>query len=99
MNENIRYIIILPIILIFIIFIGEYITTAPFVILSLIASLLVGLITFQNPEKGLLILIFSMMLSPEISVANVPGRQVTVRVDDILILVAFTAWLARTGID
>ena len=99
MTTNWRFLFFIPLILLVILFAGRYITTSPFIILALVASIVVAFITFRNPEDGILILVFSMLLSPEIAIANVPGRAVTIRIDDLLIIVVFLAWLAHTTVD
>ena len=76
---------------------AQSITATPFLITAIIASIIVAVVTFQNPENGLTIIVFSMLLSPQITVASVPGRDVTIRVDDLLIVVMLLAWLAYTA--
>jgi hypothetical protein len=39
-----------------------------------------------------------MLLSPEIKVAEVPGRDVVIRLDDMILGMVFLAWLARIAI-
>jgi len=53
-----------------------------------------------SPKSGLLLLVFSMLLSPELNLVSVAGtgRNVVVRYDDILLLVLFLAWFAKTAI-
>ena len=80
-------------------FLGKMLTTEPSLPLALAVGALVAIITFQRPENGLVIIVFSMMLSPEIIVAQLPKRAVTIRVDDILIIVVFLAWLAHTAVN
>lgn len=59
---------------------------------------IVFLITFINTDAALILLIFSMLLSPELKLAEVPQRAVVVRVDDILLFVIFFSWLAKMAI-
>ncbi|MFC1674560.1 O-antigen ligase family protein [Candidatus Omnitrophota bacterium] len=56
-------------------------------------------ITFINTDIALIILIFSMLLSPEIELAGTPQRAVVVRIDDILLIVIFFSWLAKLAIN
>ncbi|MFC1804989.1 O-antigen ligase family protein [Candidatus Omnitrophota bacterium] len=56
-------------------------------------------ITFINTDIALIILIFSMLLSPEIELAGTPQRAVVLRVDDILLIVIFFSWLAKLAIN
>lgn len=53
-------------------------------------------ISFFSPITGLTFLVFSMLLSPEIKIAGVPGRDVVVRLDDLLIFAVFFGWFARS---
>lgn len=85
-------------ILLLAIMVGNYITTAPVVLTAVVASCIIALITFQVPENGLLFLIFSMMLSPEIALSSVAGRAVTLRVDDLLLVAVFLGWFANVSV-
>ncbi|MFH1783730.1 MAG: O-antigen ligase family protein [bacterium] len=60
---------------------------------------IIFIITFVNTDVALIILIFSMLLSPELQIAQVPARSVVVRIDDILIIVVFFSWLAKMAIN
>jgi len=53
-------------------------------------------ISFFSPYTGLTFLVFSMLLSPELKVAGVSGRDVVVRIDDLLIFAVFFGWFARS---
>ena len=55
--------------------------------------------TFINPKAGLYILTFSMLLSPEFTIAEVPKRAVVVRMEDILLIVIFLTWLVRLAVN
>ena len=70
-------------------------------ILPLISVLvpIVFIVTFINTDVALIILIFSMLLSPELKIAEVPARAVVVRIDDILLFVIFFSWLAKMAIN
>ncbi|MFH1618403.1 MAG: O-antigen ligase family protein [bacterium] len=57
-----------------------------------------ALLTFFSPKTGLGILVFSMLLSPEIGLGRTGYRDVVIRYDDILVLVVFFSWLARSAI-
>ena len=71
----------------------------PDLLLGVVAGLLAGVISFFKLEIGIYILVFSMMLSPEIKLAQVPGRDVVVRVDDFILVIVFFAWFARVAMD
>jgi hypothetical protein len=61
------------------------------------------IISFINIEWGLYILIFSMLLSPEISIGETTGptsgRGVTLRFEDFLLVVIGLSWLAKNAVD
>ena len=67
--------------------------------LVLALSILIFVITLVNTEAGLAILIFSMLLSPEIIIGEVPGRDIVIRFDDLLLIIITFAWLAKTAIN
>ena len=60
-------------------------------------------ISFINIELGLYILIFSMLLSPEIAVGKTYGgslgRGVTLRLEDFLLVIIGFSWFARNAVD
>jgi len=70
----------------------------PLVPIAVLAGIIVALATLVNTNIGLTILIFSMLLSPEIPLAETPERAVVVRIDDFLIMAVFFAWLAKTAV-
>jgi O-antigen ligase len=70
----------------------------------LILLLLVFVCTFVWPEAGLYILIFSMLLSPEIIAGDLGGkttlgRGLTLRLEDFLLVFIGLSWFARTAVD
>ncbi|MBI5233123.1 MAG: hypothetical protein HY880_02085, partial [Deltaproteobacteria bacterium] len=67
-------------------------------IFGLTAGLLILVISFLSTEAAVYFLIFSMALSPEIVIAELPQREITVRMDDILILIIAFSWLARNAV-
>jgi hypothetical protein len=67
--------------------------------LALVFGAIVFILTLVNTEAGLAILIFSMLLSPEIIVGEVPGRDVVIRIDDLLLIIITFAWMAKTAIN
>ncbi len=67
--------------------------------LILVIGIIVFILTLVNTEAGLAILIFSMLLSPEIIVGEVPGRDIVIRVDDLLLIIITFAWMAKTAIN
>ena len=69
------------------------------VLLGVMLGLLAGIISFFRIEFGIYILVFSMLLSPEIKLAAIPGRDVVIRLDDFILFIVFFAWFARVAID
>lgn len=64
-----------------------------------IVGIIVCLITLVRTDFGLIILLFSMLLSPELTFGEVtPYRAVMIRVDDILLAVVFFTWLAKLAV-
>jgi O-antigen ligase len=63
----------------------------------------VFIISFVKIEWGLYILIFSMLLSPEITIGETVGsslgRGVTLRFEDFLLIVIGLSWFARNAVD
>jgi len=75
-------------------------------LISLVLGLSFFIAAFMNTELGLYLLIFSMLLSPEISVGGGGGGGevaqrggVAVRLDDFLLLVIGLSWFAKTAIN
>jgi O-antigen ligase len=69
-----------------------------------IILLLVFVCTFIWPEAALYVVIFSMLLSPEIIAGDIGGkstlgRGLTLRLEDFLLLFIGLSWFARTAID
>lgn len=59
----------------------------------------VFLITLISTDAAIVFLVVSMMWSPEIPLAQVPGRAVVIRFDDLLLGVVFFTWLAKLAIN
>ena len=75
----------------------------PFLLLGAVTAIAIFTLTFLNTEVGLYILIFSMLLSPEIGVGQlgggaVAGRGVTLRLDDFLLVIIGFSWFAKTAV-
>ncbi len=67
--------------------------------LALVLGIIVFILTLVNTEAGLVILIFSMLLSPEIVIGEVPARDIVIRFDDLLLIIITFAWIAKTAIN
>lgn len=68
---------------------------SPFIFLLVSVLFLIALL---KTDAALIVLIFSMLFSPEFSMGGIPGRAVVLRIDDILLFVVFFGWLARMAI-
>ncbi|MDX2502663.1 MAG: O-antigen ligase family protein [Deltaproteobacteria bacterium] len=82
---------------------GYFITQyPPSTMLMGMLALIIFTISFVNIEWGLYILIFSMLLSPEIIIGETGGaslgRGVTLRVEDFLLAVIGLSWFARNAV-
>jgi O-antigen ligase len=71
-------------------------------ILLFLGLLLFGL-TFMSPLAGLYVLVFSMLLGPELLVAEMGkgatlGRGVTLRLDDFILVLVGVSWLMKVAI-
>ena len=59
--------------------------------------------SFVKIEWGLYILVFSMLLSPEITIGQTAGsslgRGITLRFEDFLLIVIGLSWFARNAVD
>jgi O-antigen ligase len=82
---------------------GYFITQyPPSTILLGVLALIIFTVSFTNIEWGLYILIFSMLLSPELMVSDTArtslGRGVTLRLEDFLLVVIGLSWFARNAV-
>jgi O-antigen ligase len=66
--------------------------------LKCVAGFAIVVISILRIEAALYFLVFSMLLSPEIHVASAAGRDVVLRLDDILLVIIGLSWLARTAL-
>lgn len=66
--------------------------------LGLLVFLLVFIPTLIKPSIGFIIIIVSMLFSPDVSVGATSARDISVRVEDIFLLVVLLAWLIRTAL-
>lgn len=76
--------------------VGKFLNEETYVLLFyiLIGSIIL-VISFFRTDIGICILILSLSLSPEVDVASVPGRSVSIRLDDFLLFILFFTWLAK----
>ena len=77
--------------------------TTPIVGLQATLGLLIVVIAFTSVPAALYLLIFSMLLSPEIAVGRVEGRGVGVRelsfrLDDVFLVIIGFGWLVKMAV-
>ena len=67
----------------------------------LLAALAVFLVVFIKTEFGLYLVIFSMLLSPQLGSGGgvAEGRRIVIRSEDILLLVVAFSWFAKTAVN
>lgn len=65
--------------------------------LVFLLALIIFIIAFAKTDVALVILIFSMLFSPEIGLGGVPGRSIVIRADDIFLIAVFLGWIAKMG--
>ena len=97
---NIQLIVIILLVGILCIFLGRSLAASgSFDSVGLLIVLGACAATLINVDWGIIILLFSMLLSPEIPLVNLPERAVVVRFDDLLLVAVFFSWMARMAID
>lgn len=90
--------------LILCVWMGRLIGTASPSVAVVFAAMAVVILTMYSPKAGLGLIVFSMLLSPEIQLGGLAGsgtggqRAIVVRFDDLLIIVVFMTWLGRTAL-
>src|SRR5256886_8409666 len=70
--------------------------------LVLLIAFTLFLVVFVKTELGLYLVIFSMLLSPEITTGPAglaEGRRVVIRTEDLILLVVAFSWLAKTAVN
>lgn len=67
--------------------------------LAVLIGSLIFIISFVNTDMALIILIFSMLLSPEFAAGETSGRSIKIRADDIFIIIIFFGWVAKMAIN
>jgi len=61
-------------------------------------GLVVFVLAFMRTNFALVLLVFSMLLSPEIEMGQLSDRVITLRLDDVLLVVIFLGWLAKLAV-
>lgn len=95
MGNTARFILILLSLLLLIYFLTSL---PPKTTLALSAGAIILIISFLSTESALYLLIFSMLLSPEIVIAQTPAREVSIRSEDIILSIIIFGWLAKTAV-
>ncbi|MBU0479203.1 O-antigen ligase family protein [bacterium] len=92
---------ILPMVFIFLsLILGKLVaTTSTYMPLLLVVGVSVLILALIRIDYALFLLIFSMLLSPELGAGTAGGRDITIRVEDILLAVITFAWLGRIAIN
>ena len=68
-------------------------------LMATIVALGMGLVTLINTNAAIVLLIVSMLLSPEIPLGALSERAVVIRAEDLLLGVIFFSWLAKLAIN
>jgi len=63
-----------------------------------VLALFVFFLSFIRTDFALCVLILSMLFSPEIGAGHITGRTVTVRLEDLFLIVIFFGWLAKMAV-
>ena len=75
----------------------------PYVVIIAAFVLAIFVVSFINMQWGLYILIFSMLLGPEINIGDTAGaslqRGVTLRFEDFLLVLIGLSWFARNAVN
>ncbi len=75
----------------------------PFIVICVALVFAIFIVSFISVEWGLYILIFSMLLSPEINIGETAGgslqRGVTLRFEDFLLVLIGLSWFAKNAIN
>ncbi|MCK5493743.1 MAG: O-antigen ligase family protein [Candidatus Omnitrophica bacterium] len=80
-------------------FLVRPISVSAFLPYILIAVPIIFLIALFNTDIALVLLIFSMLLSPELALGGVRGRAIVVRLDDIFLFLIFFGWMTKMAIN
>ncbi len=78
------------------------IKASSFLVIAILAAFVIAIFSFLAPEYSLYLLLISMLLSPEFSFSVLGGgaglRGLTLRYEDLLLLIIGTAWFMKTAI-
>jgi O-antigen ligase len=96
---DVKFIAILAIVILFSIIAGFGITKVPSS-LALLGTIAISgaIVCFVWPPISLYILIFSMLLSPEFGSRDTQGGGMTIRLDDLILVLVSFSWLAKSSL-
>jgi hypothetical protein len=67
-------------------------------LLGVSVSFILAILAFYSPKMSLLFLVFSMLLSPEMKLAQVASnRALVIRYDDIFLIIIFFSWFFKNA--
>lgn len=64
----------------------------------IVMSIALIIATFVDTNIGLIAILLSMLLSPELEVGSTPGRAIVLRAEDLLLIIVSMTWLAKMAI-
>ncbi len=64
----------------------------------IIAAIIFAIATFINTNIGLIAILLSMLLSPELEAGAAADRAIVVRAEDLLLIIVSITWLARMAV-
>jgi len=65
----------------------------------ILGALFILFCALYNIDWAVYVLIFAMLLSPELIVGKVPGRDIVIRIDDIVLILLSMIWFFRVAIN
>ena len=75
----------------------------PYIVICVALGIAIFIVSFINADWGLYILIFSMLLSPELNIGETTGaslqRGVTLRFEDFLLVLIGLSWFAKNAVN
>ncbi len=77
---------------------GLIIFLPPSVLVIAVLALVIAAICFSYPHVAFYILIVAMLFSPEVIAGQTAAREVTFRMDDVLLFIIVLTWLVRAAV-
>jgi len=66
--------------------------------LLIVVGLVGGAVTVASPRTGLFLLLVAMLFSPEIPIGKMSQRSITIRAEDVLLILVVAGWVLRQGL-